>query len=418
MLIILVLFLPAFVSCATPPKNVQPQVNSLVIAQHFDKAVSFLGQDPSAYGPNNELLFWLDRGFVLHLAGRYAESVGAFESAKRKFDELYTRSMSQMAATYAVNDYWQEYRGEDYEYVLVNIFQALNFAAMDNVSEALVEARDMDVRSKWARTDDAFARMLFGILYQAAGTSQDLNDAYIDDVRSRDIYQSTSKGQYGVDIPKILEQNLAAVQTPDGQVRPADGGAKAEIYLFHYTGFVPLKVADVFPIPLDASHVTAISFPRYTDRVSDVRSSVFSALGKTRAQDDTELVQDIGAIAKKILNDRRALILAKAGLRPVGKYLLEKTLEDRVRDSNGDTPAQIVNLFANVYNLYSEQADVRGWQTLPEKIRAARLLLEPGRYEFFVEDFDEKGASLGKKPLGAFDLQAGRKKFLIARSYR
>jgi hypothetical protein len=401
--IILVLFLSAFVSCATPPKNVQPQINSLVIAQHFDRAVSFLGQDPSAYGPNNKLLFWLDRGLVLHLAGRYAESVGAFESAKRTFDELYTRSISQMAGAAAVNDYWQEYRGEDYEYVLVNIFQALNFAAMDNVSEALVEARDMDARSKWTKTDDAFARMLFGILYQAAGTPQDLNDAYIDDVRS--------KAQYGVNVPKILAQNLATVQTPD--VR-----AKAEVYLFHYTGFVPLKVADVFPIPLDTSHVTAISFPRYTDRVSDVRSSVFSAVGKTRAQDHTELVQDIGAIAKKILDDRKALILAKASLRPIGKYLLEKTLEDRVRDNNGDTPAEIVNLFANVYNLYSEQADVRGWQTLPEKIRAARLLLEPGRYEFFVEDLDEKGAPLSKRSLGVFDLQAGRKKFFIVRSYR
>ncbi len=136
MLIILILFLPAFVSCATPPKNIQPQVNSLVIAQHFDKAVSFLGEDPSAYGPNNKLLFWLDRGFVLHLAGRYAESVGAFESAKHAFDELYTRSISQMAGAAAVNDYWQEYRGEDDEYALVNIFQALNFAAMGNVSEA------------------------------------------------------------------------------------------------------------------------------------------------------------------------------------------------------------------------------------------------------------------------------------------
>ncbi len=409
-----VLFLPAFISCATPPKNVQPQINSLVIAQHFDKAVSFLGENPSAYGPNNQLLFWLDRGFVLHLAGRYAESVGAFESAKRKFDELYTRSISQTAAAYAVNDYWQEYRGEDYEYALVNIFQALNFAAMNNVSEALVEARDMDARSKWAKTDDAFARMLFGILYQAAGTPQDLNDAYIDDVRS--------KAQYGVDVPKILAQNLATVQTPDAQT-------KAEVYLFHYTGFVPLKVADTFLIPLDASHVTAISFPRYTDRVSDVRSSVFSAVGPAvgpgvggagsrSAQENTEPVEDIGAIAKKILDDRKALILAKAGLRPIGKYLLEKAVESRVRDRNGETPAEIVNLFANVYNLYSEQADLRGWQTLPEKIRAARLLLEPGRYEFFVEDLDEKGVSLGKKSLGVFDLRAGRKKFLIVRSYR
>ncbi|MDO8675850.1 MAG: hypothetical protein Q7K71_07045 [Candidatus Omnitrophota bacterium] len=409
-----VLFLPAFVSCATPPRNIQPQINSLVIAQHFDKAVSFLGQNPSAYGSNNELLFWLDRGFVLHLAGRYAESVSAFESAKRKFNDLYTRSISQTAATYAVNDYWQEYRGEDYEYVLVNIFQALNFAAMDNVSEALVEARDMDARSKWTKTDDAFARMLFGILYRAAGTPQDLNDAYIDDVRS--------KAQYGADVPKILAQNLEAAQTPDVQ-------ASAEVYLFHYTGFVPLKVADTFLIPLDASHVTAISFPRYADRVSDVRSSVFSAVGPAvgpavggagsrSAQENTEPVEDIGAIAKKILNDRKAFILAKAGLRPIGKYLLEKAVESRVRDRNGETPAEIVNLFANVYNLYSEQADVRGWQTLPEKIRAARLLLEPGRYEFFVEDLDEKGVSLGKKPLGVFDLQAGRKKFFIVRSYR
>src|SRR4051812_23684465 len=86
-------------SCAGPSKNIQPQINSLVIAQHFNRAIEFLDEGPSSYGTHNELLYWLDRGLVLHLAGRYQDSIFAFEKSKQTFENLYNRSLSDAAGT-------------------------------------------------------------------------------------------------------------------------------------------------------------------------------------------------------------------------------------------------------------------------------------------------------------------------------
>ena len=85
-------------SCATAP-SIQPQVNGLVVAERFDRALNVLEKNKEGYGKNNELLFLLDKGLVLHLAGRYEESIAVFEDAKLKFEQLYTRSISKGAVT-------------------------------------------------------------------------------------------------------------------------------------------------------------------------------------------------------------------------------------------------------------------------------------------------------------------------------
>ena len=91
-------------SCAHSP-NFQPQVNSFVVAQRLEKAKSILISHPNAYGSNNQLLYWLDRGMVLHLLGNYAESIQAFHQAQNIFHQLYTRSVTKAGAGWVVNDY-------------------------------------------------------------------------------------------------------------------------------------------------------------------------------------------------------------------------------------------------------------------------------------------------------------------------
>ena len=60
-----------FSSCAGTP-NVQPRINSLVAAHRLEKANEVLASSLNAYGPNNQLLYWLDRGFILHLLGNFS----------------------------------------------------------------------------------------------------------------------------------------------------------------------------------------------------------------------------------------------------------------------------------------------------------------------------------------------------------
>lgn len=422
----------------------QPRVNSLVYAQKLESASATLGDNPAVYGKNNALLYWLDRGMVDHCLGRYSDSIRSFANAQRMFEVLYTKSISKLASAWALNDYAAPYRGDDYEYTLVNIFQAMNYVMLGNTNEALVEARDMNsklnilntlYKGKNAYKEDAFGRFLMGILYEVNGTKQDLNDAFISYAKAYDIYKAEGGSGFEVEVPGLLKENLLTLadfmgttefskyrrEFPDVQFSTLKEKArKVEVYLVQYTGFSPVKISGVVPVPFDPRHVTQIVFPKFLSRYSEIGSSKFLAQRNEQLAfvQPTFIGQDIEAIARKVLDSRKAQIFAKAVVRPAVKYAAQRAVSETIEDKWGDTAAYGFNFLSSLYNLSTERADLRSWQTLPAAIRLARLVIEPGDYEFFVETFAEDGQVLTKVSLGKSSLNAGEKKFFMFRNYR
>lgn len=405
-------------SCAPAIHSIQPQVNSHLMAHQYDEALSSLGNNPLVYGKKNELLYWLDRGFILHVAGRYRESIDAFERAKYKFDQLYTVSVHEIAGSFLINDYRESYRGHDAEYVWVNIFQALNYAALGDIHESLVEARQVDMKLRLVNDrykdnpknvyrDDAFARMLMGILYQADGGVQAEDDSRISFAQATGVYQRDYSSNYGLTAPNLLNR----VKEP---LEPS----KAYVYLIQYTGFAPTKIPNDIYLPAGGLLFTKISFPSYIDHPSAFSQSSFVAHGKyTDVVYPTEVGEGIGSIAKQILENRKLLLGAKSVLRPGMKVAGEKVIGHQVEQQYGDLAALGVDLLGTLYNLTTEQADLRSWETLPNEIRIARLVLEPGEYQFYVQNSDHYGNLVEKKDLGTIDIKAGDKKFFIVRTY-
>lgn len=430
-------------SCASS-SDVAPRVNSLVVAQKLDQAVQTLGDNPNSYGKNNQLLYWLDRGMVEQCAGHYQESIHAFAEAQRRFDELYTKSITKLASAWALNDYAAPYRGEDFEYTLVNIFQAVNYVMLGQYNEALVEARDMDSKlnlvnalyaGKNMYKEDAFGRFLMGILYEVNGSGSDLNDAYISYVKAYDDYVNDFQKNYGIEAPAILKENLLTLAHFMGAEEFAhyrrefsgipfisleDKKKKAEVYLVQYVGFSPVKISFAIPIPVDVNHVTQISFPKYITRYSEISSSEFIASKGEQLSfvQPAQVGQNIEALAMKLLEYRRVQIFAKSVIRPAVKYAAEKFAGDAIEKKYGETTADVFNVLTSIYNLSTERADLRSWQTLPAQIRISRLLLEPDEYEFFVQTYEGEYQPLNKVSLGKMKLSAGDKKFLVFRNYR
>jgi hypothetical protein len=89
----------------------------------------------------------------------------------------------------------------------------------------------------------------------------------------------------------------------------------------------------------------------------------------------------------------------------VGKYYLELQEERYLKEKFGEETTRWSRYLSNMYNVYSEQADLRSWQTLPAKIFIGRLLLPPGHYTFEIN---------GEK-LESLTIKAGQKEFLINR---
>jgi len=419
-------------SCANVSK-VQPKIVNLAATQQFEYALKTLDRDSRHYGENNALLYLLDKGLLLHYARQYQESITVFEQARQKYEELYTQSVSRMAGSLLWNDATLPYQAEDFERVLINIFQALNYLMLDNPDEALVEARDVDSTlsainaqyqsdQKNVYKEDAFARFLMGILYEQGKSFSRINDAFISYQKAFEIYENDYASLYNLSSPELLKENLlstAAVIDPVAYKKyrrkfPATASlpfnknkTTSEVYLLQYSGFSPIKVEDSIPLPLPDGHIVRLSFPRYQKKYFKDKHNYFIAKAKTGKVVTTELElgQDIEAIAIKNLGDRKARIIAKSVARSAGKYFFTKNQVEKVREKHGKKMERLVLIASNLYAYFSEQADLRSWQTLPAHINIARLILEPGEYDLFFNS----------ALLSFVSLEAGERRFFIVR---
>jgi hypothetical protein len=422
-------------ACASSP-TIQPQINSLVIAQKYPYALHLLTTTPQAYGARNQLLYLLDYAMVLHLAGQYQQSINEFEKAKKVYDDLYTISLSNEVATWLINDNISPYRGEDFERVMMNVYQALNFALLGDIEEALVDAREVDLRLKLindqysqkeknAYQDDAFARLLMGIFYESSKDSNNLYDALISYLKALETYSNEYKTRYGVDIPDVLKENAASLaaylKDPRineyknilGNIHPMpfqERRSKAQVYFIQHAGLSPIKQQIDIPIPLPNGILTKLAFPYYDMRSEDILEGEFKAVGANNNiyADTTQTVEDIGAIAIENLNNRKLRVISKAVVRAGLKVGAEHFIRESLSRSYHNDSSRYFSYIASLYNLASEQADLRSWQTLPDKIQISRLVLDPGRYDLFFNNHFLKNV----------DLKAGDVVFTSYRSTR
>jgi hypothetical protein len=120
------------------------ELNSFVLKNEFASAAEQVEKKKSGYGEKNALLYSLDRGMLLHFAGQYTESNQALETAKKTAQELFTKSVTAHLSTFLINDLMTPYYGEDFERALIYLFSALNYAALNQGEDALVECRQLD----------------------------------------------------------------------------------------------------------------------------------------------------------------------------------------------------------------------------------------------------------------------------------
>lgn len=433
-------------SCASAPR-LQPEISGLVAAHQWDSAVSKIEQPRADYGHGNYLLYYLDRGMLEQMTGHYDQSIQSFEKAKRRFEALYTRSVSAEAASWAVNDYELPYRGSDYEYVLVNVFQALNYIQSGRTDEALVEARDLDSKFRVVEErasqsgrrhfeDNGFARFFMGLIYESSGRGEDANDALISYRQALALYDGYYGGAY---VPELLQERLLALgarfadsdlatwarRFPSARKAAAGLAGKSVVYLVHLVGYSPVKEEEMLPVPLGQGMITKIAVPRFVQRPGVVSASRLVATPLsgsggwlTGGMTGSELGEDITDLAGRDLESRRALILSKAILRPGLKAWLETRQRDNVKKRFGEGAAGLFTLLGDLYNLFSEKADLRSWQSLPGQIRIARLVLAPGQYQLKVHELGDGDVLVGTEELGAVGLSAGETRFVVRRASR
>lgn len=392
--------------------------NDLARGEHT-KAIQRIKDNHDAYGETNAVLYNLDLGILYHYAGEIDSSIVYLLRAEREIDELYTKSISQGALSFILNDNVLPYEGEDFEKVLVNVFLALNFAVKGESDAALVEARKVDLKlreysrqyeGKNRYQEDAFIRYIAGVLYESGG---EINDAFISYRKAHETYKTYAK-EYGTPAPPFLLDDLVRTATLMAFTEETDqyialGGTPYErsrrrsegsLLVVVYSGLSPIKeevrvsvsVADTAGIV----HTFQIALPKFVARSKTPRQYSISVTENTatpstreHVQKNAVVAQNITAIADKSLQDRLALVYLKSGGRAVMKFLAAEEAKKKIKKGSDSALVNFLgSLAVDVAVGASEQADVRSWRTLPGEIQLTRFHLPPGEHSVRVTASD------------------------------
>ncbi len=427
----------------------------LFVTARFQEADHFLDQEKRAAKGNERLLYLLQKGTVNYHLNNYEVSNRYFEDAYI-FTEDTRKNYVAEAAALLTNPELTPYRGEDFEIVLIHYFKAINYLAADDLENALVECRRLNIvlnslndryeNRKNRYSVDAFAYNLMGIIFEASGET---NNAFISYRNALDAYEKVYGKYFQVAAPEQLKKDLLRTAYQMGfqdeaeryesafglkyQPKPAGSG---DVIVLWETGLGPVKdewslnffvvrgrggavlfvneeLGLTFPFMMGGQDSSSgglgdlkfvrVAFPKYVERKLYFRSAQIDVNGTVYP---LERAEDINAIAFATLEDRMIRELGAALLR----LALKQAAEAVVRRQNANLGALL-----SLANALSEKADTRNWQTLPYEIQYARLELPAGGYDAQFSATAAMKSRSDRKDL-QFDVVAGRTTFLFIRN--
>ncbi len=414
--------------CATYSEQ-HGDLGQLLASADYDAALAQLEN----FRGKDRLLEELERGLVLHYAGRWAESNEAFQAAELTADDLYTRSLSEGALSLFTNDTAISYRARPFELAMVPYYRALNYVYLGERTGAVVEGRkasqmlaryvdatlggvDADQHGAYEATKtDAFLLHLSGMLYEWDGEANDAFIAYRNAARA----YAQNAPRLGLEIPRVLAADLertgarlgfagelaqlrqecpevwAAADTTGDAFRPAGYG---EVVLFVETGFVPARRQVRIDLPIfesddrsDADDLAVVVSGRYHQsypardpvKIAYWLSVALPELPPAPPAPGEVVVTADGAAVR---GARSANLAALAGITfeaEFGKILLKtvarglaKYLGTREAEKAGEGWGLLANLFVSA----TETADTRSWLTLPQSVFLVRMTLPAGQH--------------------------------------
>lgn len=400
-------------------------------------ARGYVSESMDSYGKNQALLSHMDSGMVGLYCGDYEMSSMGFQMAEDLGRQLWTRSITREGASFLTNDYTIPYSGEDFEKVMVHLFHSLAFALEGRYEPALVEVRKLNqllvelnakYEEKSVYREDAFARYLSAMLYEAENPldMQNLDHAGIDYELGLKVYESYGS-EYGVAVPGTFMEDYYRVAEATGRLdgiklgKPGPGGrnwmsqsearSMGRIVMVHLSGQVPRKVEDsvvgfvpggpnmkavIRPgyagpvkitdsIMVDPGGPIKVAFPRFLPPEPGCSESALVALsanGGKAVRAQSELVEDIAAIAVKNLHDRMGRVVLKTIMRVVAK---QAAISEVARSADNEADRIALKIVGRIVAATTDKADTRSWRTLPGRIYMARAFVRPGTYTVEAE---------------------------------
>lgn len=425
------------------------QRNYLAAAEVIQKA---RGKE---YKEKDKVLFYLDLGMLQHYAGLYRESNDSLTQAEYAIEELYTNSISKTIGSALLNDNAQDYKGEVYEDLYINIFKALNYVALDETESALVEVRRVNLKldllqdkydfyydqyeesgeERKARIDQirnefhnsALARYMGTVLYRNQG---DYDDARID----KSYYNRSFLTQ-----PLLYPFPVA----PPPDSKPLSG-EEIPVNVFAFAGQSPTKRAMTYYLDSVENRIVFTSveqdsqdylrrhadmeslffpgvsygfhmklqFPRMEKRGIPVSRIILYADGEEVGE--LSLTENMEHVAEVTFTKELPVIVARTVTRAVikgmtkeaGQSASDSIIDEEVGGIGGLLLKSVINAATDVAVDATENADLRVSNFFPALAFTGEFYLKPGTYEFRLDYYDGE-ALIFTDPLGEREIKKG-----------
>lgn len=397
-------------ACATYGDWVQ-RMEREIAAGDYEAALAVL--EANGRKDRDAVLYLLNRGLLLRMAGEFAASNAAFEEAKILMAHLAAVSVSEQAGALTINELVQSYTGELHEQVLVHLFAALNHLDLGQPLEARVEILQLDELLQQLEDEPiaggAFARYFSGLLFESLGERDDALIAYRKAYQAYLAYPEDAAlpppRSLQFDLLRLTEALGLADETrrlrrelalENARVSPPPA---SEVVLILFSGLAPVKQETHLSVVTEAGELVTIAMPYYEDRPPHVQGMIVTADGEHTV---AETVEDVNVLAVAALERRKPLILARA----LARAALKHEMVEKAGEKNDG-----LGLLVNIATVATERADTRSWSILPSRIYLARLALSSGERRLHVQLLDAAGKVVARRTLRA-RLEPGRRLFL------
>jgi uncharacterized protein len=387
-------------------------------------------------GDKDRLVFLMECGLMLQAAQDYESSTKVLLEAGSVADKI-TTSISQQAGSLFLNETVTNYKGEDFERVLVHMYLGINFLFLKKPSEARVEfkkvndlLRDLNVTTGKAYKQNLMAKYLTAIAFEViAAEENDEHDWEFAYVEYKQIYELSPRlaivyrdlqrlakklddkddynswiGKFGKqdnisadagELVMIYQAGRSAVKASRGPLL-SDQSMKVGIDVA-LRGMKPIAGVSTAAI-LVALKVAQNPIPVFVKRKNAIQYLMINVNGKDVAR--TYMLEDIENTAVKNLEDDYTRLVTKVAAGIVVKAATAlaagyaaKALAERSKKLGGFAgiigavagSAVGAGLLANI------KPDLRCWHTLPANLQLSRVFLPPGQYNITIKFIDNAG---------------------------
>ncbi len=412
-------------ACATTYEDTALKSWDLMRGGRVDEALSLYEKNVTS--DQDRLLRLMDEGILLRVGERYKESSEKFFEAAKLIEQSGYLSLGEQSLTLLTNEKQTTYQGEDFEKVLVHMYLALNFIALNELDSALVEARRVNEilylmisEAKRPYELNAFAKYLGGLLFEA---DHDLNNARVSylqtmemDASSRenfdplrlDLFRVTKKLGMSQELNELKEKfGLKSWEKADESLKEQNG---AVVLLFE-VGKSPRKFSSRERHVKSGKGGTAIEVllpvAYYKNRSYQVHRVLMEISGQKA---EAVALNSIRQTAVQHLEDRMGRAIAKA--------FLTAGVKAGIAAGVGTATNSKELGFLTAFALFlASEADTRSWLLLPAELQVAKVFLKPGTYSVALKYQNAAGRTLREEKIPSVVVKANQPTFIQRRAF-